>query len=73
MATETIDARGLSCPQPILKVAAKAPAMNAGDLLVVKADCSTFPDDIKQWCGKTGKVLVSCNTSGDEHEAQVKF
>ena len=33
MATEKLDARGLKCPQPILKVMAKIPMMNPGDIL----------------------------------------
>ena len=70
---ETIDATGLACPQPVLKLAAKAPQMSSGDMLEVKADCSTFPDDVKHWCEKAGKVLISCTTSGGVHTAQVQF
>ncbi len=73
MADATIDAKGLSCPQPVLKISSKAPEMDDGEMLEVQADCSTFPDDVEQWCEKTGNVLVSCNTSGEVHTAQIKF
>ena len=33
MATEKLNALGMKCPQPILKVAALLPKLNAGDIL----------------------------------------
>ncbi|MBC8415995.1 MAG: sulfurtransferase TusA family protein, partial [Candidatus Cloacimonetes bacterium] len=54
MAVKTLDCLGLKCPQPILKVVALVPTMEAGDILEVKADCPSFPVDIKAWCGRTG-------------------
>ncbi len=74
MATETLDAMGLKCPQPVLKVAILARKIAAGTLLEVLADCSAFPDDVKKWCQKNGKVLVACNdTGGGKFKAQIQF
>ena len=74
MATEQLDCLGLKCPQPILKVVAKIPAMNAGDILEILADCPSFPADIKAWSGKTGKVLLMCSTDGTgKHTAQIQL
>ena len=74
MATEKLDALGLKCPQPILKVVALMPKLNAGDILEVEADCPSFPTDIKAWCGKTGKTLLMCTTDGSgKHSAQIQL
>jgi len=74
MATKTLDALGLKCPQPILKVAAMAPQMGAGDILEVTADCASFPNDIKAWASKTGKTLLFCmDEGGGKHKAQIQF
>lgn len=74
MATKTLDAMGLKCPQPILKVAAMAPQMSAGDILEVSADCASFPNDIKAWASKTGKTLLFCmDEGGGKHKAQIQF
>ncbi len=74
MATEKMELYGLKCPQPILKVAAKAPQLNSGDILEVLADCHSFPDDIKAWSEKTGNTLLFCNTDGEgKHTAQIQF
>ena len=74
MATEKLDATGLKCPQPILKVVALIPKLNAGDILEIEADCPSFPTDIKAWCGKTGKTLLMCTTDGSgKHSAQIQL
>jgi len=74
MATEKLDCLGLKCPQPILKVVAKIPSMQAGDILEVLADCPSFPTDMKAWCEKTGKVLLMLTTDGTgKHTAQIQM
>jgi len=74
MATEKLDALGLKCPQPILKVVALMPKLNPGDILEIEADCPSFPTDIKAWCGKTGKTLLMCTTDGSgKHSAQIQL
>jgi len=60
MAVKELDCIGLKCPQPILKVVAFIPQMEAGDILEVKADCPSFPTDIKAWCDRTGKTILFC-------------
>jgi len=74
MATKTLDAMGLKCPQPILKVAIMAPQLSEGDILEVVADCESFPNDIKAWAEKTGKTLLFCtDEGGGKHKAQIQF
>jgi len=74
MATKTLDAMGLKCPQPILKVASMAPQLQAGDILEITADCESFPKDIKAWAERTGKTLLFCNTDSEgKHSAQIQF
>ena len=67
MANQTLDAMGLKCPQPILKVAVLARELQAGDMLEVTADCESFPKDIESWCQKTGKTLLFCSSEGTAH------
>ncbi len=74
MAQKTLNAMGLKCPQPILKVASMAPQMQSGDILEVVADCESFPKDMKAWAEKTGKTLLFCNTDAEgKHTAQIQF
>ena len=74
MATHNLNACGLRCPQPVLKVAALAPTLNQGDILEVQADCPSFPKDIQAWCEKIGKTLLLCDTDANgKHSAQVQL
>jgi tRNA 2-thiouridine synthesizing protein A len=60
MATVELDARGLKCPVPVLKMtsAVMKKEVKPGDTLAVTADCSTFEKDVKDWCSKMNKVLI---------------
>lgn len=73
MATATIDALGLKCPQPVLKITAKSPDMKPGDLLEVIADCPTFENDVKTWCQRMNKTLLFVRDEGGKKRAQIQF
>jgi tRNA 2-thiouridine synthesizing protein A len=73
MATIRLDAVGLRCPQPVLKVAAKLPEMSKGDMLEVVGDCPTFEEDIRKWCERMKKTLLAINQDGDAKTVQIQF
>lgn len=62
---KTLDARGLKCPQPIMKVAGLAKTLAGGDTIVVLADCPSFPGDMEAWCEKTGRMLIDLREQDD--------
>jgi tRNA 2-thiouridine synthesizing protein A len=55
----TIDAVGLFCPEPILKLAERFKTMQAGQTLKILADDPGSLEDIPAWCRRTGNQLVS--------------
>lgn len=73
MPTQTIDARGLKCPQPILKITATAIKMKAGDTIEILADCSTFENDLKDWCQRSKKMLMWVKEEAGAKKAQIQF
>lgn len=73
MATHTLDARGLRCPQPILKMTIMLPQISPGDILEVQADCESFDEDVRKWCDRMRKTLLALNKNGDEVSAQIQF
>jgi tRNA 2-thiouridine synthesizing protein A len=74
MAVIQLNCNGLKCPQPVLKLAAKAPEMKPGDVLEITADCSTFPKDMQMWCERFKKTLLFCRDEGEgKFKAQVQF
>ncbi|MFS0783032.1 CoA-disulfide reductase [Bacillus sp. 1P06AnD] len=56
--TITVDACGLQCPGPIMKVAESMNQMNEGEVLEIKATDPGFAKDIHSWCARTGNTLL---------------
>ena len=67
-----VDARGKSCPLPIVLTAKAARALAPGEALTVHADDHAFPEDIQAWCRKTSHELVSLETKAGCYVAVVK-
>lgn len=61
-----IDARGMKCPMPIVKLGAAIRGLAVGEEISITADDKGFPPDLRAWCEKTGHTLVEL----DEHEPQ---
>lgn len=73
MATKQVDARGLRCPQPVLKITTAMPDMQPGDIMEVSADCATFDEDVRKWCDRMGKTLLAITKEGELSVAQIQF
>ena len=74
MAFVVLDTLGVKCPQPVLKIAVKAPSMKPGDILEVIGDCPTFERDIRAWCQRLGKVILSVKEDGENaKKIQIQF
>lgn len=74
MATAFLDTLGLKCPQPVLKIAVRAPEMKPGDILEVLGDCPTFEKDVRTWCDRLGKVFLSIKDEGNnKRRIQIQF
>ncbi len=53
-----IDAKGLKCPGPIVKVADTVKTLEYGQKIYVEATEDAFASDIKVWCDRTGNKLT---------------
>jgi tRNA 2-thiouridine synthesizing protein A len=73
MAVTVLDARGLKCPQPTLKITVMSPKLKQGDVLEVIADCPTFEKDVRDWCLRARKILLFCREEGTAKKVQIQF
>ncbi len=74
MADMVLDYKGLKCPQPTLKLTLEVGNIPEGFTVEVMADCSKFPIDIKNWCNRTEKTLLSCVDIGEgDFKAEIQF
>ncbi|AWB33512.1 sulfurtransferase TusA family protein [Orrella marina] len=56
--TQTVDARGLACPLPILKAKKALSAMQSGDVLEVITTDRHAMRDFQAFCKQTGNPLL---------------
>jgi len=59
-----VDAKGLKCPMPIIRLGAAVRSAGSGGEVRVVADDKGFAPDVRAWVEKTGNVLVSL----DDHD-----
>lgn len=72
--TRVLDASGLKCPQPVLKLSVMSADMKPGEVLEVIGDCPTFENDIRVWCQRLQKTLLSISNEGNYRKrAVIKF
>lgn len=67
-----VDARGKSCPMPIVLVSKAIRTLPIGSVVVVQADDRAFPKDIEAWCRKTGHILLSLAEKTGAFEAEIR-
>ncbi|MCG7844301.1 MAG: sulfurtransferase TusA family protein [Methanomassiliicoccales archaeon] len=62
--TDTLDAKGLMCPMPIVKLAKKMKELPVGAVLELIADDEGSKEDVPAWCKRTGNELVEQKDDG---------
>lgn len=68
----SLDARGKSCPMPIVLIAKALREASSGTRLTIQADDRAFPEDVRAWCRKTGNELVSLDNKPGYYEALIQ-
>jgi tRNA 2-thiouridine synthesizing protein A len=62
--TQTIDARGLSCPMPIVKTAQAMKTLPSGATVELLATDHGSIKDVAAWCRATGNELIEQTSDG---------
>ena len=62
--TIRVDACGLQCPGPILKMKKTMDTLVSGERVEITSTDPGFPRDAAAWCSSTGNQLISKDTSG---------
>ena len=62
--TIRVDAGGLQCPGPILKMKKTMDGLASGERVEITATDPGFPRDAAAWCSSTGNQLISKEASG---------
>jgi len=62
--TLTVDARGLSCPMPIVKTAQAVKTIPSGATIELLATDAGSIKDVAAWCKATGNELIEQSVDG---------
>ncbi|MDF2586254.1 MAG: FAD-dependent pyridine nucleotide-disulfide oxidoreductase [Anaerocolumna sp.] len=60
--TIEINACGLQCPGPIMKLAEAVKNANEGDIVEIKTTDQAFASDVDGWCRRTGNTFLDMET-----------
>ena len=67
-----VDARGMSCPEPVLKLRAALRGLAPGTRVRLLATDPLAVVDVKAYCLRSGHVLVAERGAGGEWELEVE-
>jgi tRNA 2-thiouridine synthesizing protein A len=70
--TQPIDARGLSCPMPIVKTAQAIKGLPAGAVIELIATDAGSVKDVAAWCRATGNELLQQTSDGAVHRFVIR-
>ena len=67
-----LDARGLNCPLPILKIRKALTAMETGEVVQMLATDPGSTNDMQSFCNQTGNELLSSEQQGGDYIFMVR-
>lgn len=69
---QVLDARGLQCPGPLVKVKQAVSGMPDGGVVDVIASDPGFAADAPAWCARTGNTLLELRPEGANYRARIQ-
>jgi len=72
VAVVDVDACGLQCPGPIMKLRRAIEGISAGQRVRIRASDASFGPDVEAWCHSTGNQLISLARTAGMIEAVIE-
>ena len=70
---QRIDAVGMRCPHPVLILGNETVRTPAGTVVEIVGDCPTFEKDIRTFCDRRKKTLLSVRGDGVKTVIQIQY
>lgn len=69
---KTVNAKGLSCPIPLVKLENAIERLNSGDVVELLGTDSGLLRDMDKWCKKKGHILISHDIDNDTYRFYIQ-
>ncbi|MDO5571874.1 MAG: FAD-dependent oxidoreductase [Bacteroidales bacterium] len=70
--TISVDACGLQCPGPILKLKESIETINEGEVIEILSTDAAFARDAGAWCAMTGNIFLGSQTEKGKYRVKIK-
>lgn len=70
--SDTLDARGLFCPEPVFRTKIALEKLQLGSVLQVLSDDPASEDDISRWVNRNGHELINIQKNDQYLEFLIK-
>jgi tRNA 2-thiouridine synthesizing protein A len=68
-----IDTSGMRCPLPVLALGNATTKIVTGTLVEITGDCPTFEADVRRFCIRREKTVVSVRGKAPQLTIQIRF
>ena len=68
----TVDARGATCPGPLMDLIAEIRAVEEGSVVGLLSDNDRTPDEVSEWADETGHEVTEVHDEGDYYRIEVR-
>ena len=67
-----IDAKGLKCPMPVIKLQQALRQLNSGDCITILTTDKTAPNDIEKWAKVNKHQVIDVLETEEGHQIQIE-
>jgi len=69
---KTVDARGATCPGPLMDLIGAVRGVDPGDVVVLLTDTDRSLTDVPEWVEEAGNDLLAVEEGDEHHEIYVE-
>jgi TusA-related sulfurtransferase len=70
-ADTTVDARGATCPGPLMDLISEVRAVEDGTVIELLSDSERTPDEVSEWADETGHEVTDVHDEGEYYRIEV--
>lgn len=71
-ADTTVDARGATCPGPLMDLISEIRAVDTGTVISLLSDAEKSPTEVQEWADESGNEVLDIADEGDHYRIHVK-